>query len=571
MVDMAATFDGQPWETLRRAGKVAVRTRRARHSPFWSAIRTSGVRSADQNGRKAVRQPGTIARSRDDVLHSHYGTVDCRSTFSSGRATVRGRRLGITVSDGTPAGAAVDFQTSPEQYRHWRLSVDGPVATLTMAGRSRRRPARRLRAEAQLLRPRRRHRAGTTPSSACASSTPRCTPSSLTGGARQGVLRRRQHPDAGRVVARTTRSTSASSPTRPATASRTPRRTPARSWIAAVNGTAAGGGYELALACDEIVLIDDRASAVSLPEVPLLAVLPGTGGLTRVVDKRHVRRDLADVFATRTEGVKGRQAVEWGLVDASRPAAASPRSCASGATDRAGALRPARPTAPASRLDPLDVAARRRRPAGYEHVEVAIDRELGAATITVHGPAGRRRTDGEALVAAGAVVLAARRAPASSTTPSCDLRFNEPEVGTWVLHDPRRPGRRARRRRPPPRRRRPLAGPRGPPATGPGRSSASTSRPARSSRCRAGQLLRRHAGRAGPGRRPLLHARRRPRRRRRRPRSSSPTPTTAGTRWSNGLSRLADPLLGPRRRARRGPRPHRQGAAGRRTPPTPAW
>src|SRR3954469_1510701 len=90
-------------------------------------------------------------------------------------------------------------------------------------------------------------------------------------------------------------------------------------WIAAVNGTAAGGGYELALACDEIVLVDDRASAVSLPEVPLLAVLPGTGGLTRVVDKRFVRRDIADVFATRAEGVKGQQALDWGLVDAIAP------------------------------------------------------------------------------------------------------------------------------------------------------------------------------------------------------------------------------------------------------------
>ena len=89
--------------------------------------------------------------------------------------------------------------------------------------------------------------------------------------------------------------------------------------IAALNGTAAGGGYELALACDEILLVDDRASAVSLPEVPLLAVLPGTGGLTRVVDKRHVRRDLADVFSTKVEGIKGKQAVEWGLVDAIAP------------------------------------------------------------------------------------------------------------------------------------------------------------------------------------------------------------------------------------------------------------
>ena len=98
-------------------------------------------------------------------------------------------------------------------------------------------------------------------------------------------------------------------------------------WLAAVNGTAAGGGYELALACDEIVLVDDRSSAVSLPEVPLLAVLPGTGGLTRLVDKRHVRRDLADVFATRSEGVKGKQAVEWGLVDAVAPPPSSTTSC----------------------------------------------------------------------------------------------------------------------------------------------------------------------------------------------------------------------------------------------------
>src|SRR5262249_10537975 len=86
-------------------------------------------------------------------------------------------------------------------------------------------------------------------------------------------------------------------------------------WIAAVNGPAAGGGSELALACDEILLIDDKSSSVSLPEVPLLAVLPGTGGLTRVVDKRHVRRDLADSFATRTEGVRGETAREWRLVD----------------------------------------------------------------------------------------------------------------------------------------------------------------------------------------------------------------------------------------------------------------
>ncbi|MGH9067355.1 MAG: enoyl-CoA hydratase-related protein, partial [Acidimicrobiales bacterium] len=88
-----------------------------------------------------------------------------------------------------------------------------------------------------------------------------------------------------------------------------------QTWLAAVNGTASGGGYELALACDHIMLVDDRSSAVSLPEVPLLGVLPGTGGLTRMVDKRHVRRDVADSFATRAEGVVGQRAVGWGLVD----------------------------------------------------------------------------------------------------------------------------------------------------------------------------------------------------------------------------------------------------------------
>ena len=95
-------------------------------------------------------------------------------------------------------------------------------------------------------------------------------------------------------------------------------------FIAACNGTTAGGGYELALACDEIVLIDDRSSAVSLPEVPLLGVLPGTGGLTRLTDKRHVRRDLADVFCTTVEGVRGQRARDWRLVDASHQAAEFP-------------------------------------------------------------------------------------------------------------------------------------------------------------------------------------------------------------------------------------------------------
>jgi benzoyl-CoA-dihydrodiol lyase len=201
-------------------------------------------------------------------------------------------------------------------------------------------------------------------------------------------------------------------------------------WIAAVNGTAAGGGYELALACDEIVLVDDRASAVSLPEVPLLAVLPGTGGLTRLVDKRHVRRDLADVFATRTEGVKGQQAVEWGLVDA--VAARSRFDVAVRERALARAAESSRPEGEAGvPLPPLTVAVAGDR-WEYGSVTVSIDREIGAAHITVQAPTGPPATSPTELAAQGASgwLLATAR---QLEDAMLRLRFNEPEVGTWVL------------------------------------------------------------------------------------------------------------------------------------------
>jgi benzoyl-CoA-dihydrodiol lyase len=203
-------------------------------------------------------------------------------------------------------------------------------------------------------------------------------------------------------------------------------------WIAAVNGTAAGGGYELALACDEILLIDDRASAVSLPEIPLLAVLPGTGGLTRVVDKRHVRRDLADVFATRAEGVKGQQAVDWRLVDAVAPNSSfsdliaervAARSAQSVRPDGcAGVELPVFGSTTSFGDDLLE----------SPNVDVVIDRQAGTATFVVRGPSSPQPGTAEQLIETGA------EGWLLSTALELDhailhLRFNEPLIGTWLF------------------------------------------------------------------------------------------------------------------------------------------
>jgi len=202
-----------------------------------------------------------------------------------------------------------------------------------------------------------------------------------------------------------------------------------QAYIAALNGTAAGGGYELALACDQILLIDDGSSAVALPEVPLLGVLPGTGGLTRLVDKRGVRRDRADVFATTAEGIKGAKAVEWRLVDETATARQFP--AAVGRLTQAAAARSARPAdARGITLPPL-----RRAADGdvtyYDHLQVEVDRQAGTATIMIAGP-HEAPASLAALHADGAAswALAAVR---ELDDVILRLRVNEPDLGTWLL------------------------------------------------------------------------------------------------------------------------------------------
>jgi len=201
-------------------------------------------------------------------------------------------------------------------------------------------------------------------------------------------------------------------------------------FLAAINGTCAGGGYELALACDEILLIDDRSSAISLPEVPLLGVLPGTGGLTRVVDKRKVRRDLADMFCTNPDGVKAERAKEWGLVDD----IAVPAKLLELVRARARSLvndstRPA--NADGIRLTPL---RRRVDDDGYHYryVDVTFDRAARTATLTVRAPEGDQPGTPEAIHAVGdqwwPLALARELDDAILM-----LRLNEPELGLWLL------------------------------------------------------------------------------------------------------------------------------------------
>ncbi len=203
-----------------------------------------------------------------------------------------------------------------------------------------------------------------------------------------------------------------------------------QTYIAAINGTAAGGGYELALASEYIMLVDDGSSTVSLPEVPLLAVLPGTGGLTRIVDKRKVRRDHADYFCTVTEGIRGKRAENWKLIDELVPRSKFEQKVEERAIEFAN--KSSRPTdAKGIALSPLNRKIEENRII-YDHVSVEYERQSGIVNLTIHAPDGDLPTDLESIHAAGANYwpLAMAR---ELDDAIMHLSFNELELGTWVL------------------------------------------------------------------------------------------------------------------------------------------
>jgi benzoyl-CoA-dihydrodiol lyase len=328
-----------------------------------------------------------------------------------------------------PDQPRVEFRTSPDRYRHWRLVTEGPVATLTMdvdeqggivPGYELKLNSYDLGVDIELYdavqRLRFEHPEVRTvvltsgkPKIFCAGANIRMLAASphgwkvnfckFTNETRNGIEDATAHSG--------------------------------QTYLAAVNGTASGGGYELALACEHIMLVDDRSSAVSLPELPLLGVLPGTGGLTRVSDKRHVRRDLADYFSTKAEGIGGKKAVQWRLVDEAVPRPRWDETVAERAAELAA--RSGRPQ------DALGVAltaltkTRHDDAITYDHVEARLDRDAGKVDISVKGP----QNDPPASIAEDPKARSAEFWPLAVTRELddliLDLRTNETDLGTWVF------------------------------------------------------------------------------------------------------------------------------------------
>ncbi|SKA16804.1 2,3-dihydro-2,3-dihydroxybenzoyl-CoA ring cleavage enzyme [Enhydrobacter aerosaccus] len=327
------------------------------------------------------------------------------------------------------SAAPIDFRTSPDRYRHWKLALENGVAYLTMdvneeAGLK---PGYKLKLNSYDL--------------------------GVDIELADAVQRLRfEHPEIGAVVIRSQRDRifcsganinmlglsthdhkvnfcKFTNETRLAIEDATEHSR--QSYICSINGIAAGGGYELALACDKILLADDGSSAVSLPELPLLAVLPGTGGLTRLVDKRLVRRDHADFFCTTAEGVRGKRAQQWRLVDRLiAPSKLAEETKKIAEEIAAGSDRPKNAKGIALPMIERTIEGDTIR---YPHLSVEIDRERRAAHFRIGGPTSPAPADAAAIHAEGAAFwpLALARALDDAMM---HLRLNETEIGTWVLH-----------------------------------------------------------------------------------------------------------------------------------------
>ncbi len=322
----------------------------------------------------------------------------------------------------------IDFATHPDDYKHWRLKIEGPVATLIMdvqedgglePGYALKLNSYDLGVDIELYdavqRLRFEHPEVRTVVITSGKDRVFCSGANIT------MLGRSSHAHKVNFCKFTNE-------TRNGIEDAT--RHSGQTYICAINGTAAGGGYELALAAEHIILIDDGSSAVSLPEVPLLAVLPGTGGLTRIVDKRRVRRDRADFFCTVTEGIKGKRAVEWRLVDEIVPRSKLEETVAARA--KQFAERSDRPSdAKGIELTPL---GRQITADGitYDNVAVQLDREGRVARINVAGPSEAPPRDVGAIHAEGAAFWPLALARELDDT-ILHLRTNEPELGTWVI------------------------------------------------------------------------------------------------------------------------------------------
>jgi len=334
----------------------------------------------------------------------------------------------MIAADAPAEPGLVTFDTSPERYRHWRLSVDGRIATLALdvdedGGI---RPGYKLKLNSYDLgvdvelrdaldRIRFEH-----PQVACVVVTS-AKDRSFCSGANIYMLGTSSHAWKVNFCKFTNETRDGMEDS---------SRHDGLRFVAAVNGACAGGGYEIALACDEIVMIDDRSTVVSLPEVPLLGVLPGTGGLTRLVDKRKVRRDVADLFCTNADGVRAERAKAWKLVDLIAPPSEFPALVRA----RAEALAHGSPRDREARGIALRPLRRSIDAAGYhyDHVDVTFDRAARTATLLVRAPHDAQPSDPDAIVALGDAwwPLAVGRELDDALLM---LRTNERELGLLLL------------------------------------------------------------------------------------------------------------------------------------------